>query len=67
MNAPPTAVPRTLYEFCVWYLLAKGWYRDGDDPGIWHQGGSINPPGESFTDALAVQWVADGIDFAWTT
>ena len=63
----PKPVPKAIYDLCVALLLTNGWYRDGDDPGIWHHGLGINPPGYSFGDALMQQLGSDGINFQWTS
>ena len=63
MRREPNIAAVELYRECVFYLTQNGWGRDGDDPGIWLRG---EQTGVGFQDALAIQFVCDGIDFAWT-
>lgn len=56
-------IPEAIYHLCVALLLANDWYRDGLDTGVWHHGAGINPPGLSFEQAIAAQFLADGINF----
>lgn len=55
---------RVVFNATVEYLLDRGWWRDGDDPGVWL------PPWKeedaeknySYGSALEVQFGQDGVE-----
>ncbi len=49
------------FEHVASYLLHSGWYRDGDDLGIWHPPQYGGPPC-SMWEAFGIQFVRDGGD-----
>lgn len=51
-----------LFAACVIYLEMRGWYRDGDDPGVWYGHAGVGY-GDAWTlgEALQVQLEADGV------
>lgn len=54
--------PLAVFQTCASYLLAAGWYRDGDDLGIWSRWDTQMKVADApFGDALALQLEADDV------
>ena len=64
MKPSQTLTPFALAESVADYLSGNGWYRDGDDPGIWIPPESkAGEGGMTLGDAMMIQFGKDHVDW----